>query len=164
MKLANITTGTLNELRYHYGNGSEVEIFSEGDSEVYSALEEDADTEMLEHDEMWTGCFTFMGYNYAIMGAGSLTSSGEYILGRIIEDETVENNVNLFDDKNDITKQPICESEKSDKVVEFKNLNEFTLEFQKLFVSGEVWGVYSNEKGKLVCKTQSGEIIKHILR
>jgi len=113
---------------------------------------------MLENDEMWTGCFTFAGYDYAIMGAGALTSSGDYILGRIIEDEEVEKYIRSNE------KQAICESKKSDKVVEFKSLDEFTLEFQKMYVNGDVWGVYSNKKGNLVCQTTSGEIVKNILR
>ena len=80
MKTLAITTGTLSNFSMFYGNA---ELYCEGSSEVYEALKEEADQEMLESPEMWVAMFDFNDKTYAIMGNGSMTSGGNYLVAEI---------------------------------------------------------------------------------
>ena len=165
LELTDICTGKLNELKYYYSKtGNDIEIYNEDSNEIFELLREEADTEMLESQELWCGKFEFAGYEYGIMGESSFTSNGIYILGRIIEDNEVERNITLFEECGYIDSQSICRSRKDDCVLEFKHLNRFTLQIQQLYMNGEIWGVYYDDNDDLVCETKSGEIINNILR
>jgi len=80
MKTLSITTGTLNNISMFYGD---VELYNEGSNEVYEALKEDSEQEMLESPEMWVAMFDFNNKTYAIMGNGAMTSEGDYLVAEI---------------------------------------------------------------------------------
>jgi len=66
-----------------------------------------------------------------------------------------------FDFGNDT--QAVCESAKSDKIVEFMRLDKFNDKFLELKTNGEIWGVYYDKKGNLVAQEIEGGIVKGIL-
>ena len=80
MKTLSITTGTLSNFSMFYGDA---ELYNEGSNEVYEALKEDAEQEMLESPEMWVAMFDFDDKTYAIMGNGAMTSDGDYLVAEI---------------------------------------------------------------------------------
>jgi hypothetical protein len=80
MKIKNITSGVLNELKNFYGN---VEIDENESQEAYELLKNEISDDMKASPEFWAGEFTKDGKKYAIAGDGALTSSGEYVLAEI---------------------------------------------------------------------------------
>ena len=82
MEIKQLRTGVLDNFSLFYGN---VEFYNDGSEEVYEALKDYASKEMLKSAEMWTATFEYKKKKYGIMADGSMTSSGSYILGEIIE-------------------------------------------------------------------------------
>ncbi|MCH3994842.1 MAG: hypothetical protein LKE54_07315 [Prevotella sp.] len=80
MKITKITTGVLNELKNFYGN---IEIDENKSGEAYNLLQDEVSEDMKRSSEFWTGEFEHDGKRYAIAGDGALTSSGDYVLGKI---------------------------------------------------------------------------------
>ncbi|HET8963754.1 MAG TPA: hypothetical protein VFM99_07650 [Chitinophagales bacterium] len=56
----------------------------------------------------------------------------------------------------------VHESETSEKVVKFIELEHFTQGFQDMYNNNTVDGVYFNDKGKIVCRDTSGDIEENI--
>lgn len=80
MKTLSFTTGTLNNFSAFYGDA---DFYFEGSSDVYELLKDEADSDMLESDEMWVAMFDFDDKTFAIMGNGALTSDGDYLVAEI---------------------------------------------------------------------------------
>jgi len=80
MKTLSITRGTLSDFSMFYGDA---ELYNEGSNEVYEVLKENAEQEMLNSPEMWVAMFDFNDKTFAIMGNGSMTSSGNYLVAEI---------------------------------------------------------------------------------
>ncbi|MFM6994109.1 MAG: hypothetical protein ACKOWO_03210 [Sediminibacterium sp.] len=80
MKIKNITTGILNEIKNFYGN---VEIDENKLPEAYELLKDEISDEMKSSPEFFVGEFEKDGKSYVIAGDGALTSSGEYVLAEI---------------------------------------------------------------------------------
>lgn len=57
----------------------------------------------------------------------------------------------------------IHEAQGVEAVVEFKNLSEFTKEFQNLQNEGDVYGVFYNKNNEIVAELIGGELIKDII-
>ena len=81
MKIMNITSGILNELKNFYGN---VEINPDKSQEAYDLLKGELSEDTKNSSELWTGEFEKDGKKYAIAGDGDITSSGEYVVAEII--------------------------------------------------------------------------------
>lgn len=164
MKLTDITKGKLNEIYLYYtntGNISDFKTYNHEDAAIYEAIKDDTPEEILESSERWISMFDLNGYQYAIIADGELTSDGEYVVGRVVEDENVENSVQLFGD--DAETQSICVNRKNNKIVEFKPIRDFILEFQQEYVDGNIWGCYYHND-EILYETQDGRVFKNILR
>ena len=76
-----VTTGTLNEFQIFYPGAT---IYAEQSQEVYNTLKDECESEMLESDEFWCGKFDYEGDTYGIMADGAFTSSGEYLVAKLL--------------------------------------------------------------------------------
>ena len=83
--LINIETGILNEFRNFYPEVEIDEALAANEIFELSNLFKDEGYKMEDSESNWIGKFDHHGKQYAIMGDDSLTSSGRYVMGELVD-------------------------------------------------------------------------------